>query len=45
MESKYLVYKDEIIEHFWNGNGYQRIAQHLIDKYHLDVKKHSLRML
>ncbi len=43
MESKYLVYKDEIIEHFWNGNGYQGIAQHLIDKYHLDVKKHSLR--
>ena len=43
MESKYLIYKDEIIEHFWNGNGYQGIAQHLIDKYHLDVKKHSLR--
>ena len=43
MESKYLIYKDEIIEHFWNGNGYQGIAQHLIHKYHLDVKKHSLR--
>jgi predicted MPP superfamily phosphohydrolase len=43
MESKYLVYKDEIIEHFWNGNGYQSIAQHLIDKYHLDVKKTTLR--
>ena len=43
MESKYLVYKDEIIEHFWNGNGYQGIAQHLIDKYHLDVKKTTLR--
>jgi len=43
MESKYLVYKDEIIEHFWNGNGYQGIAQHLIEKYHLDVKKHTLR--
>ena len=43
MESKYLVYKDEIIEHFWNGNGYQGIAQHLIDKYHLDVLKTTLR--
>ena len=43
MESKYLVYKDEIIKHFWNGNGYQGIAQHLIDKYHLDVKKTTLR--
>ena len=43
MESKYLIYKEEIIEHFWNGNGYQGIAQHLIDKYHLDVKKTSLR--
>ena len=43
MESKYLIYKDEIIKHFWDGNGYQGIAQHLIDKYHLDVKKHSLR--
>ena len=43
MESKYLIYKDEIIKHFWDGNGYQGIAQYLIDKYHLDVKKHSLR--
>ena len=43
MESKYLIYKDEIIKHFWDGNGYQGIAQHSIDKYHLDVKKHSLR--
>ena len=43
MESKYLIYKDEIIKHFWDGNGYQGIAQHLIEKYHLDVKKHSLR--
>ncbi len=43
MESKYLIYKDEIIKHFWDGNGYQGIAQHLIDKYHLDVKKQSLR--
>ena len=43
MESKYLKYKDEIIEHFWNGNGYQTIAQHLIDKYNLNVSKRSLR--
>jgi len=43
MESKYLEYKDEIIEHFWNGNGYQTIAQHLIDKYNLNVSKRSLR--
>ena len=43
MESKYLIYKDEIIKHFWNGNGYQGIAQYLINKYHLDVKKTTLR--
>ena len=43
MESKYLEYLDEILEHFWNGNGYQSIAQHLIEKYHLNVKKTSLR--
>ena len=43
MESKYLEYKDEIVSLFWNGNGYQAIAQHLIDKYHFKVKKHTLR--
>jgi len=43
MESKYLEYLDEILEHFWNGNGYQAIAKHLIDKYHLNVKKETLR--
>jgi predicted MPP superfamily phosphohydrolase len=43
MESKYLEYLDEIIEHFWNGNGYQAIAKHLIDKYNLKVKKETLR--
>tara|TARA_B100001939_G_scaffold49834_1_gene39139 strand:- start:3986 stop:5212 length:1227 start_codon:yes stop_codon:yes gene_type:complete len=43
MESKYLQYLDEILEHFWNGNGYQSIAQHLIEKYHLNVKKTTLR--
>ena len=43
MESKYLEYKDEIVSLFWNGNGYQAIAQHLIDKCHFKVKKHTLR--
>lgn len=43
MESKYLEYLDEILEHFWNGNGYQAIAQHLIEKYNLNVKKTTLR--
>tara|TARA_R100000655_G_scaffold6976_2_gene19324 strand:- start:112 stop:1338 length:1227 start_codon:yes stop_codon:yes gene_type:complete len=43
MESKYLEYLDEIIEHFWNGNGYQAIAKHLIEKYNLNVKKETLR--
>ena len=43
MESKYLEYLDEILEHFWNGNGYQSIAQHLIEKYNLNVKKTTLR--
>ena len=43
MESKYLEYKDEIVDLFWNGNGYQAIAQHLIDKYHFKVKKYTLR--
>lgn len=43
MESKYLEYKDEIVSLFWNGNGYQAIAQHLIDKYHFKVKKYTLR--
>jgi len=43
MESKYLEYKDEILEHFWNGNGYQAIAQHLIEKYHFNVLKTTLR--
>ena len=43
MDSKYLEYLDEILEHFWNGNGYQSIAQHLIEKYHLNVKKTTLR--
>ena len=43
MESKYLEYLDEILEHFWNGNGYQAIAKHLIEKYHLNVKKETLR--
>tara|TARA_R100000995_G_scaffold53786_1_gene26268 strand:+ start:2138 stop:3364 length:1227 start_codon:yes stop_codon:yes gene_type:complete len=43
MESKYLEYLDEILEHFWNGNGYQAIARHLIEKYNLNVKKETLR--
>ena len=43
MESKYLEYKDEIVSLFWAGNGYQAIAQHLIDKYHFKVKKYTLR--
>ena len=43
MKSKYLEYKDEIVSLFWNGNGYQAIAQHLIDKYNFKVKKHTLR--
>ena len=41
MESKYLEYKDEIVSLFWNGNGYQAIAQHLIDKYHLKINIES----
>ena len=28
---------------FWDGNGYQTIAQHLIDKYHFNTTKGSLR--
>ena len=44
MESKYLEYKDEIVSLFWNGNGYQAIAQHLIDKYHFKVKKYTLKI-
>ena len=43
MESKYLEYKDEIISMFWDGNGYQTIAQYLIDKYHFNTTKESLR--
>ena len=43
MESKYLEYKDEIVALFWDGNGYQTIAQHLIDKYHFKTTKESLR--
>ena len=43
MESKYLEYKDEIISMFWDGNGYQTIAQHLIDKYHINTNKDYLR--
>ena len=43
MESKYLEYKDEIISLFWDGNGYQTIAQYLIDKYHFNTTKESLR--
>lgn len=44
MESKYLEYKDEILNLFeLEEFGYTTIAQHLIDKYHLNVTKHSLR--
>jgi hypothetical protein len=43
MLSKYLEYKDEIISLFWDGNGYQTIAQFIIDKYNLPVKKEALR--
>ncbi len=44
MESKYLEYKEEILNLFEEeGYGFSTIAQHLIDKYHLKVTKHSLR--
>jgi predicted phosphodiesterase len=43
MKSIYASYKDEI-EKLWDeGCGYTSIAQHLIDKYHLDVQSDYLR--
>lgn len=44
MKNKYLIYKDEIINLFENGNGYQTIANYLINKYNLKVQANSLRV-
>ena len=44
MKNKYLIYKDEIINLFENGNGYQTIANFLINKYNLKVQANSLRV-
>ena len=43
MQNKYLPYKDEMVELFEMGNGYQRIAAILIDKYHFKVSVDYLR--
>ena len=43
MKSKYLNYKDEILELFDNGQNYIEISSFLIDKYKLDVSIDYLR--
>ena len=43
MKSKYLNYKDEILELFDNGQNYMEISGFLIDKYKLDVSVDYLR--
>ena len=43
MRSKYLEYKDEILELFDNGQNYIEISDYLIDTYSLDVSIDYLR--
>ena len=43
MRSKYLEYKDEILELFDNGQNYIEISSYLIDTYGLDVSIDYLR--
>ena len=43
MKSKYLEYKDEILELFDNGQNYIEISDYLIDTYSLDVSVDYLR--
>ena len=43
MRSKYLNYKDEILELFDDGKNYIEISSFLIDKYKLDVSVDTLR--
>ena len=43
MKSKYLNYKDEILELFDNGANYNEISAYLIDTYRLDVSVDTLR--
>jgi len=43
MKSKYLNYKDEILELFDNGKNYIEISSFLIDKYKLEVSIDYLR--
>lgn len=43
MKSKYLNYKDEILELFDNGKNYIEISSFLIDKYKLGVSVDTLR--
>ena len=43
MRSKYLEYKDEILELFDNGQNYNEISDYLIDTYSLDVSVDYLR--
>ena len=43
MRSKYLEYKDEILELFDNGQNYIEISSHLIETYRLDVSIDYLR--
>ena len=43
MRSKYLEYKDEILELFDNGQNYIEISAYLIDTYGLDVSIDHLR--
>ena len=43
MRSKYLNYKDEILELFDNGANYNEISAYLIDTYKLEVSVDTLR--
>ena len=43
MKSKYLNYKDEILELFDNGANYNEISAYLIDTYRLEVSVDTLR--
>jgi predicted phosphodiesterase len=43
MKSKYLNYKDEILELFDDGKNYIEISSFLIDKYKLDVSPDTIR--
>ena len=43
MRSKYLQYKDEILELFDNGANYNEISAYLIDTYKLEVAVDTLR--